>query len=272
MDNGWIKLHRKVLLSDIMLKPPLYFKLWVWMLFQARFNPSKKLKRGQFKTSIQEMREAMSHKIGYKKITPTIKQIRGVYTSLALGTMIAHAKVTGGVLITICNYDKYQTKGKSEGHNEGHNEGTLEGTPYIEEEGKKKEEERNKYSVNLKKFTEDFIEYIKINEPSKLPTNKNLLSSSLDTMEKLTRLDGFKEEYIFKIIRWAKKDDFWQDQVYSLSALRLKGKSGLTKFQNIIISYDKKQKPNQQNSRSANNAEACNDFINEMLEESNGKQ
>ncbi len=142
LKNGWIKLHRKVLESDIMAKPPLYFKLWVWMLFQARFNPSKKLKRGQFKTSIQEMREAMAYKIGYKKITPTIKQVRGVYTSLTLGTMIVHTKVTGGMLITICNYDKYQAKENSEGHNEGHSEGTLEGTPYIEEERKKKEKEK----------------------------------------------------------------------------------------------------------------------------------
>ena len=109
-ENGWIALHRKIIENGIMSKPPLHLKLWIWMLCQAKFSNSNGLKRGQLKTSISEMREAMSYKIGYRKITPSIMQIRSVYGALTKDKNISTMKITGGLIITILNYDKYQDK------------------------------------------------------------------------------------------------------------------------------------------------------------------
>jgi uncharacterized protein YneF (UPF0154 family) len=132
--GGYILFARKTLESEIMDKPPLYFKLWGWMLMQAKFKPQNGLCRGQFKTSIKEMQEAMAHHVGYRKVTPTAKQIRGVYESLTKGSMIGATKVTGGLIITIFNYDKYQDPKSYEGHNEGVHEGKGKGTSYNIEE------------------------------------------------------------------------------------------------------------------------------------------
>ena len=139
IDGGYILLARKILESEVMNKPPLYFKLWGWMLLQAKFRDTKNLKRGQFKTSIQEMQEAMSYKIGYRKVTPTRKEIRGVYESLTKGHMVGHTKVTGGMIITILNYEEYQNIKNYEGHDEGHDEGNSGGTSYNKERKRKNE-------------------------------------------------------------------------------------------------------------------------------------
>jgi hypothetical protein len=130
VEGGYILLARKILDSEIMSKPPLHFKLWGWMLLQAKFNKNSGLERGQFKTSIKEMQEAMTYNVGYRKQRPSIKKIRGVYESLTKGSMIGTMKVTGGLVITILNYCEYQDPKNYEGHSEGVHEGKSRGTSY----------------------------------------------------------------------------------------------------------------------------------------------
>ena len=75
--------------------------------------------------------------------------------------------------------------------------------------------------------------------PRQAPSNKiTWESNSLETISKLIRIDGFEEDYIYEVIRWAKQNDFWCGQLYSLAGLRKKN-GGRTKFQKIIASYDK---------------------------------
>lgn len=114
--GGYILLSRKLLNSGIMEKPPLYLKLWVWMLMQASHQNHGKLKRGQFFTSLDRMREAMKYKVGASLRRPTRKQIRKAVDFLSKGHAIGTAKVTHGLLITILNYDLYQTPQNYEGH------------------------------------------------------------------------------------------------------------------------------------------------------------
>ena len=116
--GGYILIAKKMLLSDLMKKPPLHAKLWLWMLNKASFKETKAIKRGEFITSIAEMREAMSHLIGYRKVTPTGRQIRSIYEGFTKRHMTVTTKVTGGIKITILNYAYYQTPKNYEGHNE----------------------------------------------------------------------------------------------------------------------------------------------------------
>jgi len=139
IDGGFVILARKMLTSGIMKKPHLHLSLWVWMLLQASHKDHGSLKRGQFFTSIEKMREAMSYKIGYRKVIPTRKQIRVAYESLIKGTMIDTTKGTQGMLVTILNYDKYQNPVAYERHGEGHDENPLGGTIKTRRDNKKKE-------------------------------------------------------------------------------------------------------------------------------------
>jgi hypothetical protein len=145
--GGYILLSRKLLKSGIMEKPPLYTKLWIWMLMQASYKDHGNLKRGQFFTSLEGMRGAMTHKVGYREVRPTIKEIRGVTKFLTKARMMVTTKVTHGMIITILNYDHYQNAKNYEGHNEGQSEGHIEGTILT----RKDKERKNPDFLNLRK-------------------------------------------------------------------------------------------------------------------------
>lgn len=116
--GGFIFLSRKIFNSRVLQGPPLHFKLWVWMLLKANWTDNKRtgLKRGQFFASIDDMREAMSWKVGYRKHKPTKGEIRWAYETFTNNTMISRMNSTRGQIITILNYDKYQSPENYEQH------------------------------------------------------------------------------------------------------------------------------------------------------------
>ncbi|WP_428567048.1 MAG: hypothetical protein ACP59X_07250 [Solidesulfovibrio sp. DCME] len=120
--GGFVLLARRTLESALMAMNPLAFKLFFWMILKANFKDRDKLKRGQLLTTIEEMREAGSYLIGYRKQKPSRDQIRSCYEALAKATMIATARTTRGMVITVLNYDKYQDFSAYEVHSEPHGE------------------------------------------------------------------------------------------------------------------------------------------------------
>ena len=130
INGGYILLARRMLTSGIMEKPPLQLKLWVWMLMQASHTEHGSLKRGQFFTSIERMREAMSYKVGNRIERPSKKKIRISYGWFEAENMIEIARVTHGMLITVLNYDIYQRPDSYEKHVKAMNpESPFRGTP-----------------------------------------------------------------------------------------------------------------------------------------------
>lgn len=162
--NGYILESRSILESDIWEKPPLYFKVWHYLLLKARFAPSGGLKRGQLFTSINEIREACSYKVGYRKVKPSKKEIWGIidwlrsphernYDGNSRGTMIVTTKVTHGMVVTICNFNHYQNPNNYESNNESNDENRTKELRK-ERQGNNKKEERykkDKKDINNKK-------------------------------------------------------------------------------------------------------------------------
>lgn len=131
--NGYILESKSIIESDIWKKPPLYFKVWHYLLLKAQFKRNGNLERGQLFTSIPEIAEACSYFVGYRKVTPTKKEIWSILEFLrnphegndegdGKGTMVETMKVTHGIVVTICNYNKYQDPINYEGNNESHDE------------------------------------------------------------------------------------------------------------------------------------------------------
>jgi len=136
--GGYILLSRNLLESDIWSKPPLYLKVWVYLLSKAQHQDYKNLKRGQLRTSIPEIQEAMSYMVGYRKQKPSRKQVWSAlewlrnthldsnYEIRVNGTvnrtrgepMIVTTKGTHGIVINIVNYGVYQEPKNYEGNNE----------------------------------------------------------------------------------------------------------------------------------------------------------
>jgi hypothetical protein len=125
IQGGCILLARKILKSGIMEMPPLYLKVWIWMLMQASYKEHGGLKRGQFFTSYQRMCDAMAYKVGYRIVKPSLKEMRGVTKFLTKRLMTVTTKVIHGMVITILNYDYYQSLINYEGQGKGHIEGTI---------------------------------------------------------------------------------------------------------------------------------------------------
>jgi hypothetical protein len=143
--GGYILLSRRTLESGIMQKPPLYFKIWAWLLLRAQYTNYGDLRRGQVRTSIPEIQEAMSYYVGYRKEKPSKKEVWGVlewlrnpscaqscehpYEGNAKVTtaepMIETTKVTHGMVINIVKYSYYQNPKNYEGNSVGNDEGTT---------------------------------------------------------------------------------------------------------------------------------------------------
>lgn len=131
--NGYILESKKILESRIWNKPPLYFKIWHYLLLKAQFSDSGNLKRGQLFTTINEIAEACSYYAGYRKVTPSKKEVWSVLEFLRnpcerdngedrTETMIETTKVTHGIIVTICNYCKYQDPRSYERNTDGNDE------------------------------------------------------------------------------------------------------------------------------------------------------
>lgn len=123
-------------------KPPLHRALWSWMMRRANWKDRDVLKRGQLITSGPAMQEAMSHYVGFRKKTPTADEIRSAYEALVKAGAITVRKAVRGMVITIVDYDLYQTGANYEARREARNEDGMkpETTPHVTEEKEEKEE------------------------------------------------------------------------------------------------------------------------------------
>lgn len=131
--DGWIKLHRKIIESAIWDKPPLYLKVWMYLLISAQHAQYKGLKRGQISTSIPDIIEACKWHVGARVERPTKDQVYQVLSFLRKpdggghesdteATMIATTKATHGMLVEVLNYSVYQDSGEDESNDEGNDE------------------------------------------------------------------------------------------------------------------------------------------------------
>ena len=220
--GGFVLLARKTLESDLMVMNPLAFKLFFWMILKANFKDRDKLKRGQILTTIEEMREAGSYLIGYRKEKPSRDQIRSCYEALAKATMIATTKTTRGMVITILNYDRYQTPANYEAHTEPLNEMDTK-TQRCPHDTEEREECKKKriFSSELSEFrlATLLFELIRQHNPEHKTPDLQAWAKHVDLM---MRVDGRTPERIEQVIRWSQSDSFWSRNILSTAKLREK--------------------------------------------------
>ncbi len=153
--GGYILLSRKLLESEVMRKPPLYLKVFVWLMLKAQHKPYDGLERGELVTSIAEIQKAMTYKIGFRKVVPSKKQIwdilewmRGsnadpdeVSTKVTMKvTKIETMKVTKKIRVKLVNYDVYQDPESYEGNEKNSTKVTMKVTPNNKQECYKNED------------------------------------------------------------------------------------------------------------------------------------
>lgn len=103
MKNGFITLHRKIMEWE-WYQNPNTFRLFVHCLLMANFVDGKfegkTIKRGQFVTSLPKLA---------KQTSLSIKQVRTALSHLVRTGEVADDATTQNRIITVINYDRYQT-------------------------------------------------------------------------------------------------------------------------------------------------------------------
>ncbi len=171
LSTGYIMLSRSITESSIYTKPPLYLKVWIYLLTHAQHRDYKGLKRGQLFTSGPEIMANTFYYVGARKVTPTRDQIHqildwmrkgceGVSKGVTKAPMIAITKATHGMLVTICNYSTYQDSINYESNGESNNENfpkatRKQSTPdNINKNEKNVKNGKNKYNEAFEQFWE----------------------------------------------------------------------------------------------------------------------
>lgn len=146
-NNGWVKLHRKLFEGEIPSNPYL-LSLWVWLLGNAHWAPSTILWKGKRReipagTVVMGISEvALLFSVSRRTVHKWLHHLHNT------GRIVLESSTRGSV-VTICNWDIYQSNEDDEGTPSKHQVNT-EGTPskhqvaLIEEVKKGRIEERKK--------------------------------------------------------------------------------------------------------------------------------
>lgn len=129
--SGWIAIKRGLTQHPIFHKRPDRVYVWLWLLETAAYKDTRQdaggrpvdVRRGQVLTSLRQISEATG--VG-------IKAIRILINLLKSENAIRNDLGTGRMLITICNYEKYQSADGGEGTaraQRGHTKETREQIP-----------------------------------------------------------------------------------------------------------------------------------------------
>lgn len=254
LEGGYILLSRKLIESEIWEKPPLYLKVWIYILSKAQHKPYKNFDRGELLISIPELIEVCSYKVGYRTEKPTKSQMfnilewlrrtdEGVNEDNANETMIETTKTTRGMVVKVTNYNVYQDPKKYERNSEGSNEDVAKATmPKRQADtiNKNEKNDKNEKKSNSPKqaydetspyfILSDFMhkEILKNNAKYKQPN----IQSWSNTFRLLIERDKRDISEVSKLIRWVQQDDFEMVNVLSPTKLR-------ARYDNLAMKMDR---------------------------------
>lgn len=121
--GGYVLLSRRIFDGSYAGRPPWEFALWVWMLAQANHQQKRdgqKLGRGQLLTTLARMQDAVAYMVGGRRVVPGRPAIAKYLRRQREGNAVETAKTTRGIIITIVQYDYYQTAANYESNGEDH--------------------------------------------------------------------------------------------------------------------------------------------------------
>jgi len=126
--GGYYLKARKIQNSTIAHASPCAREVWDWLIKEANHKNKEvsgtMIERGQLLRSYKNIQEGLHWKVGYRKEVYSKEQIKKALRFITKTTtktpMATTTKTTRGMLITILNYDTYQTPKNYEDHNEDH--------------------------------------------------------------------------------------------------------------------------------------------------------
>jgi hypothetical protein len=163
MENGWIKLHRKIL-DHWIFNDPYYFRAWFIMLMTVNYEDKKTLingqivecKRGQSILSIESWVNLFG--VSTKKGKWTYQKVRTFFDILQKDEMIIKENIIKTTRITICNYESYQNVQQVNNNKITTKQQPLNNQITTTKEGKEIKEIKNKDIPTLDEFKNYIIQ------------------------------------------------------------------------------------------------------------------
>ena len=122
--GGYILQPRCIDDSEIMNEPPVVRELWHYLLRRVNHQDNGRYKRGTGFFNLGNIQEALCWYVGYRKMKYSKPQLTKSLRRLRERNMIATAKATRGVYVTILNYNHYQNPENYESNTEGNTKET----------------------------------------------------------------------------------------------------------------------------------------------------
>lgn len=202
MNNGWVKLHRKLLDN-----PELSNDNTACLLFIKLLLVTDK-RTGTFTTGRFRLAE-----LSNEKPTTVYKALK----RLEKWGMIKVYSNNKRTTIHLCNFNEYQQDSNNKVTTKGQqkdNKVTLNKN----KEERIKNKEVLSLDANALKVEEAMVLSIKSNYPNlKLKEPNGKWASDI---EKIHRLDGYSWEDIIKTAAWSQRDNFWKQNIQSGASLR----------------------------------------------------
>jgi hypothetical protein len=153
--GGYYLKARKTKESAISKAPPHVREIWDYFMSEAFYKDGKHLKRGQLLKSYQDIIDDLAWYVGWRKCSYKKDHCETAMKWLKKATMITAKKTTRGLIITICNYDEYQTPENYENHNEINTNTTRkpQSRHTIEKEGYKKDK-NERINIFLQRYSD----------------------------------------------------------------------------------------------------------------------
>lgn len=226
-DQGWIKLHRKIQDHWIWQEKRKFSKAEAWIDLLMMVNHEDKkvplgnelilVKRGQRITSIRQLCDRWGW--SNTKVTQFLKMMQ-------TDGMVTVKSDTKKTVITIENYDVYQSR-KDEKTTENSHEDDTKQTQKHTNKNDKNDKELNTSRRKQREYEESspymkmakyFLQKIREWKPDYV--FRGNMHTWADHFRKIHELDKRSKESIKEVIDWATSDDFWQVNILSPAKLR----------------------------------------------------
>jgi len=250
--EGWVKdwrLPEDHWLEEDLLVWAIFKKLISWANYKdSAPNAAIILKRGQLVTSLGELADL---KIGSREKLGK-QRVRTVLAKLQQRASINILTNTRGTIITICNYDKYQSDEDLPTHASTTDQHTIN-TPSTNDQQLNKElknkrkKERKKEETNSTSgalvvlpsaewvaLGEKWFEFAKAEMPFKSIEGSWTPVAFGKELERVSRALSVTPMGIEMILSFIEKDEFWRKNAISPFGLLKKGANGLRKIENIV--------------------------------------
>lgn len=231
--KGWIVLHRALAQHDTWTSEPFTRgQAWVDLLMLANHKPGTIRKQGiridldRADVGWSEVELAERWKWSRGKVRRFLDELKTDHMiTRKTGQAEGEKQDKRKFVITIVNYDKYQSVKTSDDTSDDTDNGTSDGQA-TDKRRYKNNNDNNEDNIIIPEhlseyaaFARNFQNHVSGINGAKAPTITDvLIKKCAEEVDKLIRIDGHPFEQIKSTMRWAVKDEFWASNAKSEAA------------------------------------------------------